>query len=181
MGWVMEWNPLDGTDPRRLVPDVSGNDPWMRVLDRGILFMIPWVMAACCCYALAGWRGVLWGGVIRTVSLWHFTWCVNSVCHYWGGRPNETKDESGNVWWVGILTLGEGWHNNHHARPQAALHGWRWYQIDMTGYVIRLLHRLGLIWNVIYAQHRTPHPLNRAAGSWQERSIFNKKQLDTHV
>ncbi|HVF56781.1 MAG TPA: acyl-CoA desaturase [Pyrinomonadaceae bacterium] len=172
MGWVMEWNPVDGTDPRKLVPDVSGSDPWMRVLDRGILFMLPWILAAVVCYAVAGWRGVLWGAIIRTVSLWHFTWCVNSVCHYWGSRPNETKDESGNVWWVGIMTLGEGWHNNHHARPQAALHGWRWYQIDLSGYVIRLMHRFGLIWNVVYAHEKTPHVLHPAAGVWHDRSVL---------
>lgn len=155
IGWVACWNPVDELDPRTLVPDVSGDDPWLRVLDRGLLFMLPWVLLAFSCYIIAGWRGVLWGSVIRTVLLWHFTWCVNSVCHYWGNRPNEIRDESGNVWWVGLLTLGEGWHNNHHARPRAALHGWRWYQIDLSGYVIRIWARLGLIWNVVPYPGRT--------------------------
>jgi stearoyl-CoA desaturase (delta-9 desaturase) len=92
---------------------------------------------------------VLWGTVLRTLALWHFTWCINSVCHVWGARPNATRDESRNVWWLGLLTLGEGWHNNHHARPAAAMHGWRWYQVDFSGYVIRLLARLGVISNVV--------------------------------
>ena len=156
IGWVACRSPLDGVNPHTLVPDVSGDDPWMRVLDRGLLFMLPWVLLGVLCGAIAGWRGVLWGSVIRTVALWHFTWCVNSVCHLFGSRPNKNRDESGNVWWVGLLTLGEGWHNNHHARPRAALHGWLWYQIDLSGYVIRLLARLGLIWNVVLhrrAQH----------------------------
>lgn len=149
VGWVMRWDARDAEDQRPLVPDVSGDDVWMSVLDRGILFMLPWVLSGILCYALAGWRGVLWGTVIRTLSLWHVTWCVNSICHRWGRRPNRTKDESRNVWWVGLLSLGEGWHNNHHARPAAALHGWRWYEIDVSGYVIRLLARLGLVWNVV--------------------------------
>ena len=60
-----------------------------------------------------------------------------------------TRDESRNVWWLGLLTLGEGWHNNHHARPAAAIHGWRWNEVDISGYVIRLMARVGLIRNVI--------------------------------
>jgi stearoyl-CoA desaturase (delta-9 desaturase) len=65
-----------------------------------------------------------------------------------GKRPNQTRDESRNVWWLGVLTLGEGWHNNHHAHPRSAIHGWRWYQIDISGYVIRLLAGVGLIGKV---------------------------------
>jgi stearoyl-CoA desaturase (delta-9 desaturase) len=154
VGWVMCWNARDAEDQRPLVPDVSGNDAWMRVLDRGILFILPWLLLGIFCYATAGWRGVLWGTVIRTLALWHVTWCVNSVCHRWGKRSNETKDGSRNVWWVGLLSLGEGWHNNHHARPAAALHGWHWYEIDISGYLIRLLARSGLIWNVVHAPQR---------------------------
>lgn len=149
VGWILCRDAEEGSDYRELVPDVSGKDPWLRVLDYKLLFTLPWVLTAICCYALGGWRGVLWGAVIRTLALWHFTWCINSVCHVWGGQPNVTKDESRNVWWLGLLTLGEGWHNNHHARPAAAVHGWRWYQVDASGYVILLLARLGLVWNVI--------------------------------
>jgi stearoyl-CoA desaturase (delta-9 desaturase) len=149
VGWVMRWDEQDAADHHKLVPDVSGEDRWMRVLDRGHLFMMPWVMTGVFCYAVAGWRGVLWGTLVRTLALWHVTWCVNSICHRWGRRPNKTRDESGNVWWVGLLSLGEGWHNNHHARPAAALHGWRWYEVDVSGYVIRLLARLRLVRQVV--------------------------------
>lgn len=149
VGWVMRWDEQDAADHHELVPDVTGEDRWMRVMDKGLLFMLPWALTGVLCFAVAGWRGVLWGTFIRTLALWHVTWCVNSICHRWGRRPNKTRDESGNVWWVGLLSLGEGWHNNHHARPAAALHGWRWYEIDVSGYVIRLLARLRLIRQVV--------------------------------
>jgi fatty-acid desaturase len=149
VGWVMRWDEQDAADHHKLVPDVSGQDPLMRLLDRGLLFMLPWALTGVLCFAIAGWRGVLWGTFIRTLALWHVTWCVNSICHRWGRQPNKTRDESRNVWWVGLLSLGEGWHNNHHAKPAAALHGWRWYEIDVSGYVIRLLARLRLIRQVV--------------------------------
>ncbi|HEX8474162.1 MAG TPA: acyl-CoA desaturase [Pyrinomonadaceae bacterium] len=149
VGWILRRDAEEGSDYRELVPDVCGDDPWIRVLDKGVLFTMPWVLTGVVCYAVAGWRGVLWGTVLRTLALWHFTWCINSVCHVWGTRPNATRDESRNVWWLGLLTLGEGWHNNHHARPSAAVHGWRWYEVDFSGYAIRLMARLGLVWKVI--------------------------------
>jgi stearoyl-CoA desaturase (delta-9 desaturase) len=161
MGWVMCRDAEDGNDYRELVPDVCGQDAWIRVLDRGVLFTLPWVLTGVLCYAVAGWRGVLWGTVLRTLCLWHLTWCINSVCHLWGQRPNETKDDSRNVWWLGLLTLGEGWHNNHHARPAAAVHGWRWYQIDFSGYAILLMARLGLVWKVV----REPRGRTQAASA----------------
>ena len=151
VGWILRGDERDAADPHRSAPDVSGDDPWMRVMDRGLLFMMPWALSGVLCYALAGWRGVLWGTLIRTLALWHVTWSVNSVCHRWGRRPSPTKDGSRNVWWVGLLSLGEGWHNNHHARPSAALHGWRWYEVDVSGYIILLLSRLGVIRQVVRA------------------------------
>jgi len=149
VGWILLRDEQDSADHRELVPDVSGDDPLMRVLDRRLMFVLPWALTGVFCLAVAGWRGVLWGTIIRTLAMWHVTWSVNSVCHRWGRRPNETRDESRNVWWVGLLTLGEGWHNNHHARPTAAVHGWRWYEVDVSGYVIRLLARLGVARQVI--------------------------------
>ena len=151
VGWVLRRDEQDAADHNRLVPDVSGDDPWMRVMDRGLLFILPWALTGILCFVIAGWRGVLWGTMVRTLALWHVTWCVNSVCHRWGPRPNPTRDESRNVWWVGLLSLGEGWHNNHHARPASALHGWRWYEIDVSGYIIRLMERLGLVRQVVRA------------------------------
>ncbi|MFN2456459.1 MAG: acyl-CoA desaturase, partial [Pyrinomonadaceae bacterium] len=83
------------------------------------------------------------------VFVWHATWCVNSVCHRWGSRPHQTRERSGNVWWVGLWALGEGWHNNHHAHPRAALHTHHWWEIDPSGYVIRLLEKLRFVSKVV--------------------------------
>lgn len=92
-----------------------------------------------------GWRGVLWGGLVRVFITHHLTWSVNSICHQFGRRAFDTDDHSGNQWIVGVLGLGEGWHNNHHAFPESAFHGLRWYQIDPSGYVIRGLEAVGWI------------------------------------
>jgi len=94
------------------------------------------------------WHGLLWGGAVRLFLTHHVTWSVNSVCHTFGSRPFSTKDRSRNQWVVGLLALGEGWHNNHHAFPRSALHGLRWWQFDLSGLTIRLLERARLAWNV---------------------------------
>jgi stearoyl-CoA desaturase (delta-9 desaturase) len=96
-------------------------------------------------FALDGWRGLLWGGLVRLCLSHHITFCVNSVCHVFGRRPFDTGDRSTNQWLIGVLALGEGWHNNHHAFPQSAFHGLRWWQIDLSAYVIVLLEKLGLV------------------------------------
>jgi stearoyl-CoA desaturase (delta-9 desaturase) len=95
-------------------------------------------------YLLGGWTGVLWGGLVRIFLLNHVTWSVNSVCHTFGSRMFDTPDESRNNWVVGLLAFGEGWHNNHHAFPRAAFHGMRWWQVDFSAYLIRLMEALGL-------------------------------------
>ena len=100
-------------------------------------------------YLLGGWTGVLWGGLVRIFLLNHVTWSVNSVCHTFGTRMFETNDQSRNHWLVGLLALGEGWHNNHHAFPRSAFHGLRWWQLDLSALLIRALERVGLAWKVV--------------------------------
>ena len=92
--------------------------------------------------------GLVWGGLVRVFLVHHVTWSVNSVCHLWGSRPYPEKDHSRNNLLFGILAMGEGWHNNHHAFPTSARHGLRWWQIDVSYYVIRLLALVGLAWKV---------------------------------
>lgn len=100
-------------------------------------------------FLLGGWTGLLWGGLVRMFLTHHVTWSVNSVCHTFGRRMFDTADQSRNHWLVGLLAFGEGWHNNHHAFPRSAFHGMRWWQFDLSAYIIRLLERIGLVWNVV--------------------------------
>ena len=121
--------------------------------DRIALFadrtMVLWVVVGLAFpYLVAGWKGLLWGGFVRIAFTNHVTFAVNSICHRFGSRPFATNDESRNNWVIGALAFGEGWHNNHHAFPSMACHGMTWRQFDPTGLVIRLLARLGLVWNV---------------------------------
>jgi stearoyl-CoA desaturase (delta-9 desaturase) len=97
---------------------------------------------------IGGWRGFIWGGAIRMLLMNHATFAVNSVCHMFGSRRFETKDESRNNWAIALLTGGEGNHNNHHANAKAAYHGLTWREYDLTGYVIRALALVGLAWDV---------------------------------
>jgi stearoyl-CoA desaturase (delta-9 desaturase) len=95
-----------------------------------------------------GLTGFLWGSLVRLFLSYHFVNGIDSVTHIFGSRPFENRDEStNNVWWV-LPTLGEGWHNNHHAFPGSAMFGFRWWQIDPGGLFIRALEKIGWIWNV---------------------------------
>ena len=92
--------------------------------------------------------GFLWGGLLRHFLVSQATFCVNSVNHLWGTRPFDTGDDSRNNLLTGILAFGEGWHNNHHAFPWSARHGLRWWQPDLSWWVLWLMERLGLVWRV---------------------------------
>ena len=115
-------------------------------------------------FGTGAWHGLLWGGLVRICLMHHVTWSVNSICHTFGRRPFEaTRDRSRNNWVVGVLALGEGWHNNHHAFPSAAYHGFAWWQIDISAYTIRLLTLLGLAGEVRMPS-REARERQRAAG-----------------
>ena len=94
--------------------------------------------------AVDGWRGLLWGGIVRIFLVHHVTWSVNSVCHVFGRRPFKTGDRSTNNWLVGLLAGGEGYHNNHHAFQRSAFHGFYWWQFDLSGLLIRLFEIMGV-------------------------------------
>ena len=79
----------------------------------------------------------------------HVTGAVNSICHYVGSRPFEVADRSRNVWWLAPFTLGESWHNGHHAFPTSARHGFRWWELDLSWILILTLAKLGIVWNVV--------------------------------
>ena len=92
---------------------------------------------------------LVWGGLVRVFLLHHATFSINSICHYFGRRRFPTDDRSTNVAWLSLATMGESWHNNHHAFPTSAFHGLRRRELDPGGLFIRLLERTGLAWRVV--------------------------------
>jgi len=88
-------------------------------------------------------RGLIWGTLIRVFLVHHVTWSVNSICHIWGSQPWDSKDESRNNYLFGLLALGEGFHNAHHAFPSSARHGLRWWEFDFTWTMIVIFEKLG--------------------------------------
>jgi stearoyl-CoA desaturase (delta-9 desaturase) len=93
--------------------------------------------------------GLVCGGLVRVFLFHHVAFSVNSVCHYFGVRRFETEDHSTNVFWLALPSMGEAWHNNHHAFPRSAKHGLRWWEVDPCGLVIAGMRRVGLAWNVV--------------------------------
>lgn len=131
---------------KRFAPDLS-RQAFYRWLDR--YYLVLQLPLAVLLYALGGWAFVFYGVFLRAVLLWHSTWFINSVTHVWGYRTFDSNDNSRNLWWAAILTYGEGWHNNHHAYPNVAKAGWRWWEFDPTWWIIWTLARLGLARKVI--------------------------------
>jgi len=121
-------------------------DPVVMFISRTFFLWV--ILSLAIPFALGGWTGLLWGGLVRIFLTHHVTWSVNSVCHTFGKREFETNDQSHNEWIVGLLGFGEGWHNNHHAFPRSAFHGLHWWQFDLSGYLIWTLERLGLAHDV---------------------------------
>jgi stearoyl-CoA desaturase (delta-9 desaturase) len=142
MGWFL----AGFTDDRQVYGTWLENDPMTRFFQR--TFWIWVALSFAIPFALGGWTGLLWGGWVRVFLSHHITFSVNSICHTFGRSPYDTGDRSRNQWLVGLLAFGEGWHNNHHAFPRSAFHGLRWWQIDLSAYLIVALERLGLVWNV---------------------------------
>jgi stearoyl-CoA desaturase (Delta-9 desaturase) len=142
IGWILKATPAERERYcKRLL-----SDPVVTFVDR---FNVLWVaLGLAIPFAIAGWSGLIWGGLVRIAVGNHLTFAVNSVCHKFGKQPFDTGDESRNNWLMGTIGLGEGWHNNHHAFPSMAYHGMGARQPDLTALVIRLMRRLGLAWNV---------------------------------
>ena len=92
---------------------------------------------------------LVWGAFVRTVLVWHITWSVNSFGHVWGYKNYPTRGNSRNLWWVALISNGDGWHNNHHADQRAASHGHRWWELDVTYATLLGLRSCGLVWDLV--------------------------------
>lgn len=123
-----------------------------------------WLEAAYPGLGTSPWQLLVWGFFISTVLVYHVTFCVNSVTHMYGRKRFKVQDESRNLWWVALLTGGEGWHNNHHRYPASARQGFYWWEFDITYYVLRLMAVFGLVWDLrpvperVLEQGRQPLP-----------------------
>lgn len=138
-------------------------------------FAIPAVLGGLVKMSWLGvWTGLIWGGLVRVFLVHHVTWSVNSACHLWGLRPYRSEDESRNNVIFGILALGEGWHNAHHAFPSSARHGLRWWQIDVSYYFIRLLSWVGLAWKVRVPSNEAQEKAARSGSSSEVLALLNR-------
>ncbi len=147
LGWLLSRERADaGVYCRGLL-----NDRLVGFVDRAFPVWI--VLSLVVPFAVGGWTGLLWGGLVRIFFVHHVTWSVNSVCHTFGRRAYATTDRSRNQWTVGLLAMGEGWHNNHHAFPRSAVHGLDRWQLDVSAWVIAGLERIRLASDVQRITH----------------------------
>jgi len=159
VGWVLSSQFVETR--KDLVRDLS-KYPELRWLDRYNL--VPPFLLAVATYLLGAWLAqnypalgtsgiqmLVWGFFISTVLLYHGTFCINSFCHLIGSKRFKTGDDSRNSLLLALITLGEGWHNNHHRYPGSERQGFYWWEIDITHYILRSLQFLGLVWDL-----RTP-------------------------
>ena len=167
-GWLFT---LQGSNRRKYAPDLM-EDPGMRRISHleiplvAATLLLPFALGLALTGELAGGlTALLWGGFVRVFFVHHVTWSINSICHFFGRRRFDLDDESTNVFWLALPSLGESWHHNHHAFPRSAVHGMRWWEVDVSGLVIRAMRRVGLAWNVVrIAPERQQQRLAGAAG-----------------
>jgi stearoyl-CoA desaturase (delta-9 desaturase) len=127
---------------------------------------LPPLALAILCFVVAGWAGLVVGFLWSTVLVYHATFCINSLAHVRGNKRYVTGDDSRNNWLLAFFTMGEGWHNNHHAFQSSARQGFRWWEIDATYYILRALSWLGMVWDL-----KTP----------PERVLLNEQRLGARV
>lgn len=147
VGWILSRD-YEATDHDR-VRDLA-RYPELVWLDR--YYLVPPTVLGALLFAFGGWWALVWGLFVSTVLLWHGTFTINSLTHVFGRRRYVTTDNSKNNLWLALITLGEGWHNNHHYYQRAVNQGFFWWEIDITYYVLRGLSFFGLVWDL----HKPP-------------------------
>jgi stearoyl-CoA desaturase (delta-9 desaturase) len=153
IGWIFRGENM--ANPQRYAKDLL-EDRDLRFIDRtfplwaALGLALPFGLGMALTGSVTGGlTGLLWGGAVRLFLLHHVTYSINSLCHFFGGQRFPTGDESRNLAWLAPLSLGEAWHNNHHAFPTSARHGLGRFQFDPSAWLINVLERCGLAWDVV--------------------------------
>ena len=161
VGWIFA-RQHDATDLQKVADFASFPElMWLHKLE-----VLPAILIAALCVFIAGWTGLVVGFLWSTVLLYHATFCINSLAHVHGRKRYVTGDESRNNSLLALFTMGEGWHNNHHAYQSSAQQGFRWWELDLTYYILRVLCWLGIVWDL-----KTP----------PEQVLRNKQRLGSRV
>jgi stearoyl-CoA desaturase (Delta-9 desaturase) len=143
VGWILS----DKHQETRwdLIKDFS-NYPELVWLNK--YYLIPQILFAAILFAMGGVSALIWGFVISTVLLWHGTFTINSLTHIFGKQKYVTRDNSRNSLILALITLGEGWHNNHHCYQSSVRQGHRWWEIDVSFYVLKIMSWFGSVWDL---------------------------------
>ena len=176
MGWILSYE-QEGTD-LNAVKDLA-RFPELRWLDR--FYLVPPVLLAVGLYWYGGVFALVWGFFVSQVLLWHGTFTINSLSHVIGTRRFATSDDSRNHLALALITLGEGWHNNHHHRPGVVRQGLTWAEIDISYYVLKGLAALGLVWDLRLPpkreRDREQDPVATKAGPFVPDSASNSATM----
>jgi stearoyl-CoA desaturase (delta-9 desaturase) len=143
VGWIFNynnWKPDYGT-----IRDLA-KYPELRWLDR--FYLVPAVVLGVGCFVFGGWPGLFVGFFLSTVVLYHGTFAINSMAHEVGNQRYLTGDDSRNHWFLALVTLGEGWHNNHHHYQSSTRQGFKWWEIDITYYILKMMSWVHLVWDL---------------------------------
>jgi stearoyl-CoA desaturase (delta-9 desaturase) len=146
VGWLFD---VEQTDQKRFAPDLLADKDIARVSKAfpalvAVSLLLPAVLGGLITWSVGGaLSAFFWASLVRVAVLHHVTWSINSICHTWGERPFVTKDRSVNVWWLAVLSMGESWHNLHHADPTCARHGVDKGQLDSSARLIRWFEKAG--------------------------------------
>jgi stearoyl-CoA desaturase (delta-9 desaturase) len=149
IGWLFD---IEQTNQERFAPDLLA-DPDIVKVDRAFMRLtaVTLLLPPLVGFLWSGftWQGALtaffWGSLVRVALLHHTTWSINSICHTIGERPFKSRDKSGNVWWLAVISMGESWHNLHHAEPTAARHGVLRGQLDSSARIIWAMEKLRMV------------------------------------
>jgi len=159
VGWIMsdryEKTESDKVRDLEKFPELVWLDRW---------HLVPPTVLGFSLFFVGGWHAVVWGLLVSTMMLWHGTFTINSLSHVFGRRRYVTTDNSRNSLILALITMGEGWHNNHHYYQRSVRQGFYWWEIDLTFYVLKVMEGLGLVWDL----HAPPRELRDSRPSEEQ-------------